>query len=912
MATLTVEEGPGLGAECEVPPQGSVCVGRSSACDLVILDRRVSRQHFRIEAKGSRYILVDLGSHNGTFINEEKVLEQALLSPGDAIRIGETVMRLHEGPRASLAGTVIAGYRLERRLGSGGMGEVYRATQLSLGRTVAVKVLHQDLTSDRAFVARFVAEARAAGALNHPNIVQVYDVGEENGRYYYSMELVAGGNVQELVQGGIALDPMRATEIILQAAHALEYAEKKGIVHCDVKPDNLMLTTEGDVKLADLGIAKRVGETASGGAKARVQGSPHYMSPEQARGERLDNRSDLYSLGATFYRLLAGRPPFSGGSAREVMEKQVFEEPEPVTRANPSVPGALGAIVSKLLKKRPADRYQTANALVRDLEEARQLLAGRRAPEEQEERRDATRVFVLRARPRASRAAGGVFFVCILGAAAAGGVLVARQFGRAGQALERAEALERAGKLAQAASAYEEAIALAGSGPKALRARARLEAVREEISKRNEVAKAEAAIAAAELEAAPGGEALANALAKVEEVARSNAAAQEAALPVASRLRERLAAEAARELSERKRKAAALVSEMRYGEACQLLSEFPLYYGRTGAAEEAAAEAEQVKSRAAADFAAARERASKLVEELPRRASALDEALAVLLPFIHRSGMAEIASQARTARAALELRAQEIRQELEEQARAAKAEEIKLRLARAGFSARRYRYAEAREIVRMVQNSLKDSGDAPRSAALEQKVEEIKRCEILFESLLRHISEGTLSEHVVTLPSGQKARAAGVRRESRELLAKTEGGELVALPWEHLAPDQVLRLFRAMPLTPEEHLVLAEFCLDHGMAQELQRELAYASRVRQANRAFAESVKARAEAAGSLERPDEKDAQMLAATALAEASRGRAKEAREAAALLRARYASTAAAATLEEIESALNKGGAK
>jgi len=374
MARLVVERGNEKGLSLSLdPPTASVVVGRLKTCALVLTDGLASRQHFQIVRDGERFVITDLQSHNGTFVNGNRISGEAELPLGATIRAGETLFSLRsdsQPPEGELAGKRIGGYHLLMRIGSGGMGEVYRAMQIALGRQVALKILSPELTQDRSFVEKFLREARAAGKFNHPNVIHVHEVAEEGGTYYYSMEYVDGGSVQDLVAKGRKLDPLRATQIIMQAAHALAYAEKVGIVHCDIKPDNLMLTASGDVRLSDLGIAKTLNAKGKAEQSDGVFGSPHYMAPEQARGLPMDHRSDLYSLGCTYYRILLGRVPFSGKDAKEIMEKQVFDEPEPARRIDASLPPMVYTVLAKLLKKRPVERYQSASALITDLETA--------------------------------------------------------------------------------------------------------------------------------------------------------------------------------------------------------------------------------------------------------------------------------------------------------------------------------------------------------------------------------------------------------------------------------------------------------------------------------------------------------------------------------------------------------------
>ncbi|HYG78524.1 MAG TPA: FHA domain-containing serine/threonine-protein kinase [Planctomycetota bacterium] len=374
MPRIVVERGNEKGVSLKLDAEEMTAViGRLKTCDLVLTDGLVSRQHFRISKIGDSFTITDLNSHNGTFVNGERIEEEVELPLGATIRTGETLFSFQSESTVSdgeLAGKKLGGYHLQERIGVGGMGEVYKATQIALGRQVALKILSPELTQDRSFVEKFLREARAAGKFNHPNVIHVHEVGEESGTYYFSMEYVDGGSVQDLVAKGRKLEPLRATEIVLQAARALEYAEKVGIVHCDIKPDNLMLTGSGDVRLSDLGIAKSLNEKGKAEQTDGVFGSPHYMAPEQARGLPMDHRSDLYSLGITYYRILLGKVPFTGKDAKEIMEKQVFDDPEPPRKIDSSLAPMVYTILGKLLKKKPVDRYQSASALIKDLETA--------------------------------------------------------------------------------------------------------------------------------------------------------------------------------------------------------------------------------------------------------------------------------------------------------------------------------------------------------------------------------------------------------------------------------------------------------------------------------------------------------------------------------------------------------------
>src|SRR3954467_409118 len=264
-------------------------------------------------------------------------------------------------------------------LGRGGMAEVRKGVDNRLGRTVAIKRLRVDLASDATFQARFRREAQSAASLNHPTIVSVYDTGEEpdpNGSGvtipYIVMEYVAGKTLRDLIREGRKIMPERALEITSGVLEALDYSHRAGIVHRDIKPGNVMLTPQGQVKVMDFGIARAVADTSSTMTQtAAVIGTAQYLSPEQARGETVDARSDLYSTGCLMYELLVGRPPFVGDSPVSVAYQHVREAPIPPSTLDADVPSPVEAVVMKSLQKRPADRYDTAAQMRDDLERAR-------------------------------------------------------------------------------------------------------------------------------------------------------------------------------------------------------------------------------------------------------------------------------------------------------------------------------------------------------------------------------------------------------------------------------------------------------------------------------------------------------------------------------------------------------------
>src|SRR6185295_13948351 len=284
--------------------------------------------------------------------------------------------------------TMVGGrYELGELLGRGGMAEVRRAVDQRLGRSVAVKQLRADFATDPTFQARFRREAQSAAGLNHPTIVAVYDTGEETDPLtgvsipYIVMELVEGLTLRDVLKDGRKILPERALELTQGVLDALSYSHKAGIVHRDIKPANVMLTPGGAVKVMDFGIARAVADTSATMTQtAAVIGTAQYLSPEQARGETVDARSDLYSAGCLLYELLVGRPPFVGDSPVSVAYQHVREAPTPPSQLDPELGPDIDAVVLKALAKDPADRYQSARDMKADIT---RLLAGQQTAAQQ-------------------------------------------------------------------------------------------------------------------------------------------------------------------------------------------------------------------------------------------------------------------------------------------------------------------------------------------------------------------------------------------------------------------------------------------------------------------------------------------------------------------------------------------------
>lgn len=283
-------------------------------------------------------------------------------------------------------------YELAGQIARGGMAEVYLARDLRLDRPVALKVLFPELSVDRNFVERFRREAQAAANLSHPNIVPVYDWGEADHTYFIVMEFIDGETLSDIIKAEAPLSADRAAGIGAAVAAALAFAHRYGVVHRDVKPGNVLITADGEVKVADFGIARAAGTDESLTQTGAVMGTATYFSPEQAQGEGVDARSDIYSLGVVLYEMVTGNPPFSGNNPLAIAYKHVREQPPAPRSLNPAIPPDFEAIVLKAMAKAPEDRYDTAQALRADLLRFRQGRAVQATPTVATTVPDSTRV----------------------------------------------------------------------------------------------------------------------------------------------------------------------------------------------------------------------------------------------------------------------------------------------------------------------------------------------------------------------------------------------------------------------------------------------------------------------------------------------------------------------------------------
>jgi len=292
----------------------------------------------------------------------EMLVDRSVITPNQLARLKGMV-------EAERSGQQIPGYSVIGKLGAGAMATVFKAKQLSLDRTVAIKVLPRRFSNNADFIRRFYAEGRAAAALNHPNIVQAFDVGQAGEFHYFVMEYVEGSTVHDLVAERKRLDEQTALEIIMQVAEALEHAHERGLIHRDVKPKNIMLTKSGVAKLADMGLARAVTDIEAAEAEAgKAFGTPYYISPEQIRGEKeITPAADIYSLGATLYNMVTGNVPFDGKSPAEVMKRHLKADLTPPDHVNPKLSAGISQVIEMMMAKDVRERYQSCRDLLNDL-----------------------------------------------------------------------------------------------------------------------------------------------------------------------------------------------------------------------------------------------------------------------------------------------------------------------------------------------------------------------------------------------------------------------------------------------------------------------------------------------------------------------------------------------------------------
>lgn len=344
-------------------------IGRDSEVSQVaIADSQASRAHASVDIEDDKVYVEDMGSRNGTWLNGQPATRVRVYH-GDIVRIGRTHVTFEIGdnkPIDPLVGQRLGGFELQEVIGRGRYGTVFKGMQVALGRPVGIKVLAEEYRSDPERVQAFLTEARRAGRLNHPNLVQVHDVCQVGENYLLIMELMKGSTADVLRDHG-PFDEPSVLRVLLHIARALGYAESQRLVHRDVKPDNILVNEEGIYKLADLGIAAPIAENGVA-TQERIFGSPHYVAPEQARGGAIDGRADLYALGASAFHLLTGKTVFTGTN-RQVVVAHISTPPPDLGKIAPQISDDLVELVMELLEKDPDERPENAAEVAERAEE---------------------------------------------------------------------------------------------------------------------------------------------------------------------------------------------------------------------------------------------------------------------------------------------------------------------------------------------------------------------------------------------------------------------------------------------------------------------------------------------------------------------------------------------------------------
>jgi eukaryotic-like serine/threonine-protein kinase len=396
----------------------TVVLGRGTETNCRIQDPSISRRHCQITNCPQGLLIADLGSSNGTYVNGQPISHWVALNSGDQVVLGQNQVEIHAAviaapqhrcascgrdfqalelsqgqfsrdPNGRLICTqcmakfdfdphMIEGYVIESKLGQGAFGAVFRAVQQQTGQVVALKTVRPQLVQNERDITRFFREAKTGATLVHDNIIQIYDAGESRGAYYIAMEYVEGKEIAKLIEQYGRIDVGYTLRIGIQIANALQHAYGRSVVHRDIKPENILVTSQGQAKLVDFGLAKNMQSAGASGltAPGEGMGTLAYMPPEQLDNALMaDQRSDIYSLGATLYHMLTGKRPFNEKTTRKFIMKILNKMPEPISEHNPDVPADLEVIIEKAMAKEPEDRYQVPEEFERNLKDIFEQMA---------------------------------------------------------------------------------------------------------------------------------------------------------------------------------------------------------------------------------------------------------------------------------------------------------------------------------------------------------------------------------------------------------------------------------------------------------------------------------------------------------------------------------------------------------
>ncbi len=845
MPRLVVEKGPAKGKSVRLNNTSAIVVGRGATADLRLDDPMASRKHFAIEYKKGAFYITDLDSANGTYLNGERIREH-ILDIDDRIQAGEIILSfLAEQSTVrhdTVTGQTIVGYLIEERVGRGAMGTVYKAVQLSLDRIVALKILARELVKDTSFIDMFVQEAQNAGQLNHPNIVQVYDVGHHENIYYFSMEYMAGGSVYELITREGAQPVKKAIDIAIDSARGLQYGEKRNMVHRDIKPDNLMLTADAITKIGDLGLARHV-QPGSTVAEEGIFGSPHYMAPEQAQGLRVDRRTDIYSLGATMYHVLTGKTPFRGKSPKEIILKQINQEPPKLLEVNPTTPEQVADVVQKCMTKDPNDRYQSAEDLLGELEDLKNKVAKGRVRVPTSEKKAKTKARLI---PTA--------VILVAAALAAAGFFIFRGHQRQQQqftatlrdardALSSARSLldeEKPDDVLDAlkvfAQKYSDVSELAQEAAE-LAAEARK--LKKEIGTQTLEKKALGAFKVAVQFEKANPEALVEAAEKYSKVAKEfpGTEVEEKAKAKAKQLRE--TAEKKRQLESAAQAQADMIlgqasvfkQRQRFGKALEKLANFPERFSGTAAAKKIDAARKETLKAAKDTFAVVKGKARQMIG-LKR----YDTAKSLLLDSVSKYEIVEITEEVSKIISEIDKLVEKKAKEEEAAHLAQEEKQLELSVTKARSMIREHRFETAAGVYRslLLGIQLQKYRDMAKI-----KLEEIELIKSAMKTLIDQINSKSLARPITIQVN--KANLPVVRANEKEIIARFLNVEGTApRPWDTFSPEEMASFLDACKLDAPGHLAAGVFCKELGVPAEAKKHFDKAIK---ADKSFADKVK---------------------------------------------------------------------
>lgn len=374
MPSLVIERGEDRGRE--YPILERAFIGRHRQADIALLDLSVSRRHCLVVREGGRYYIEDLGSRNGTVVNGKLITSRTWIRGNDLIRLGATWLRFQAGGEEELdLERIFPQYQILEPLGRGGMGYIFKAIHVPLERTVALKVLPPQLVRENPGLrSLFLQEASSIAKLHHENVCMMLDFGVREPVIYFTMEYIAGSTLEQYISLYGNLEILEALRLSLQIAKGLQHAHNQGLLHCDIKPRNIMLDQDKNAKIIDFGLAKvMAGLDPEGFTSVAAMGTLEYISPEQAQNLPLDERSDIYSLGVTMYEMLAGRTPFEGDTPYTLIRKHLEVKPPPVHKLNASVPPEVCELLDFCLAKNREERCPSCHQLIRQLERCIEL-----------------------------------------------------------------------------------------------------------------------------------------------------------------------------------------------------------------------------------------------------------------------------------------------------------------------------------------------------------------------------------------------------------------------------------------------------------------------------------------------------------------------------------------------------------